>query len=366
MKINIQKVGTLLSLAALMAFSPISSANAASTYRVNTSIKGYMNAQDASRGTNSTATYAAGNYYVYKTHNGMINISRVAGSPGVWINPSTNTATTTTTTTNTSSTNSGTYKLTASTAGYTNAADAQARRNQRSTLAAGDYHVFRTYNGMINITRVKGVPGAWINPNSVSSTTTTPMTPTQPTTPSTTTTANTYTLTRTLSGYTNAADAKAGRNATSSRAAGTYFIFRSYDGMLNLTTKQGVPGVWVNPNQSTTTTTTTTTPSTSTSTSTTSPKVYTLSQFRWMGVINWSGKKYTYYSQSVLPGYGLSIPGRHVNADGYVADKDGYIVLAAARSIAKGTVVDTPFGYKGKVYDTCPECSITWFDVYIR
>lgn len=98
---------------------------------------------------------------------------------------------------------------------------------------------------------------------------------------------------------------------------------------------------------------------------TTSPK-YTLSQFKHNGVIYYGGKKYTYYSQSVLPGGGLKIPGRHVNSDGYVADKDGYIVVASNRNIAKGTVIDTPFGYKGKVYDTCASCTKNWFDVYIK
>lgn len=91
-------------------------------------------------------------------------------------------------------------------------------------------------------------------------------------------------------------------------------------------------------------------------------KLYTLGQFMSAGVINWSGYKFTYYSQQVLPGGGLSIPGRHVNADGYVADADGYIVLA--NSAPKGTVINTPFGYQGKVYDR--GTSGNHYDVYIR
>lgn len=93
---------------------------------------------------------------------------------------------------------------------------------------------------------------------------------------------------------------------------------------------------------------------------------YTLPQFKHNGVVHHGGKKYTYYSQSILPGRGLEIPGRHVNSDGYVADKDGYIVVASNRNIAKGTVIDTPFGYKGKVYDTCASCTKDWFDIYIK
>lgn len=76
---------------------------------------------------------------------------------------------------------------------------------------------------------------------------------------------------------------------------------------------------------------------------------YTLSQFLFAGVVNWGGYKFTYYSQSVLPGGGLVIPGRHVSAAGYVSDGDGYIVLAG--SAPKGTVYATPFGAPGKIYD---------------
>lgn len=96
--------------------------------------------------------------------------------------------------------------------------------------------------------------------------------------------------------------------------------------------------------------------------------LYSLSQLMFNGVINWNGYKYTYYSQSVLPGPGLNIPGRHVNGGGYVADGNGYIVLAAPYGVAHGTVFPTPFGYSGKVYDTCASCSTSpiWLDIYTK
>lgn len=90
--------------------------------------------------------------------------------------------------------------------------------------------------------------------------------------------------------------------------------------------------------------------------------LYSLGQFESAGVVNWGGYKFTYYSQSVLPGGGLAIPGRHINEGGYVADADGYIVLAS--SSPNGTVYDTPFGYPGKVYDS--GVSGNHLDVYIR
>ena len=87
-----------------------------------------------------------------------------------------------------------------------------------------------------------------------------------------------------------------------------------------------------------------------------------LSQFMFDGVVYSGGYKFTYYSQSVLPGGGLSIPGRHVNADGFVSDGDGYIVLAGSAPL--GTVYDTPFGYKGKIYDR--GTSGNHLDVYVQ
>ncbi len=90
--------------------------------------------------------------------------------------------------------------------------------------------------------------------------------------------------------------------------------------------------------------------------------LYTLQQFMFSGVVNWGGYKFTYYSQQVLPGGGLQIPGRHVSAGGYVSDGDGYIVLAG--SAPKGTVYDTPFGAQGKIYDRGTVGN--HLDVYIR
>lgn len=93
-----------------------------------------------------------------------------------------------------------------------------------------------------------------------------------------------------------------------------------------------------------------------------SSALYTLPQFIFSGVVNWGGYRFTYYSQQVLPGGGLQIPGRHVNAGGYVSDADGYIVLAG--SAPMGTVFDTPFGYQGKIYDRGTVGN--HLDVYIR
>lgn len=78
------------------------------------------------------------------------------------------------------------------------------------------------------------------------------------------------------------------------------------------------------------------------------------------GVVNHNGNKYTYYSQSVLPGGGLSIPGRHVEG-GFVRDADGYICVASDKGY--GAIVDTPFG-PGRSYDT--GTSGNHYDIYVE
>lgn len=91
--------------------------------------------------------------------------------------------------------------------------------------------------------------------------------------------------------------------------------------------------------------------------------ILTLSQMKFRGVVNYAGYRYTYYSQSVLPGHGLRIPGRHVEK-GCVVDGDGYICVASSTH-AKGTVVPTPLVEfpQGKVYDS--GCAPGTIDLYI-
>jgi len=58
-----------------------------SSYSISEKIPGYMDSANAAGKTNSVITYQPGTYFVYKIHNGMINISRASNAPGAWINP---------------------------------------------------------------------------------------------------------------------------------------------------------------------------------------------------------------------------------------------------------------------------------------
>ena len=90
---------------------------------------------------------------------------------------------------------------------------------------------------------------------------------------------------------------------------------------------------------------------------------YSASEFMNMGVIHWNGWRWTWYSEKVLPGKGLDVPNRHSDSNGYICDNNDYICLSSS-SLNMGTVIATPFGKNGKVYDT--GCANDTIDVYVN
>lgn len=56
---------------------------------------------------------------------------------------------------------------------YTNAVDASNGTNPSGTYSAGDYFIYKEYNGMYNISTIPASPGGWMNPQDNSTTTNT-------------------------------------------------------------------------------------------------------------------------------------------------------------------------------------------------
>lgn len=80
------------------------------------------------------------------------------------------------------------------------------------------------------------------------------------------------------------------------------------------------------------------------------------------GVVYYDNHKETYYSERVLPGTSLNIPGRHTADDGTVRDGAGYICVAANTSyLSRGAIVKTSLG-PAKVYDS--GCAYGIIDIY--
>lgn len=94
-------------------------------------------------------------------------------------------------------------------------------------------------------------------------------------------------------------------------------------------------------------------------------EVYTYSSARLTknrGVVYYNGHKETYYSERVLPGGSLNIPGRHVADDGTIRDSDGYICVASDPNFMPyGTILVTSLG-PAKVYDS--GCAYGTIDIY--
>lgn len=288
---SIKRFGASLltvSLASLSLLSPI--AEASTKVKLNSDSNIYITADQAQNERNSAGIYKAGEYFIYKRFGNAVNITKTEGVAGGWVKNSSLATTTSekketkasvvSSTTSVPSVSNNTsaervsgdkVKLNNSVKVYLTAGDAVAKRNARSTYLAGEYHIFRTFNGAINISRFPGAPGGWISLSEVApaasnrSATTTPAqtkksTNTTATTSKTTTTKKAatvttpkvdeskYTVKNNVSGFYNAADAKNGNNPVNTISAGEYFIYKKYDGMINVSKSKNSAGAWINPN----------------------------------------------------------------------------------------------------------------------
>lgn len=60
-----------------------------------------------------------------------------------------------------------TFTLSKDVSGHVTAADAKSGKNKKTTVSAGVYYIYKEHDGMLNLTKTKGVPGSWINPGAV-------------------------------------------------------------------------------------------------------------------------------------------------------------------------------------------------------
>lgn len=80
--------------------------------------------------------------------------------------------------------------------------------------------------------------------------------------------------------------------------------------------------------------------------------MYSPGYFKENGVIEYDGYYFTYYSERVLPGDGLYIPGRWTDEYGFVRDGNGCLCLASntPETMDRFSTVYTPWGL-GVIYD---------------
>ncbi len=61
----------------------------------------------------------------------------------------------------------GKYEVKQALTGFYTALDAKNHLDPRTTVQKGTYYIFNRADGMINVTKQKGIPGSWINPGDV-------------------------------------------------------------------------------------------------------------------------------------------------------------------------------------------------------
>ena len=141
---------------------------------------------------------------------------------------------------------------------YKSALDARKGIKAAKTYTKGTYYIYKTSSGMYNITKKAGSPGAWINPKDNKAVKPV-VKAVKKTATKTTKTASSkaatqvlkkgakYTLYNKVKVYRSAKDAKLNKNYTKYYPAKNYYIYRVYDGMINISTAKNAPGGWINP-----------------------------------------------------------------------------------------------------------------------
>lgn len=135
------------------------------------------------------------------------------------------------------------YKLVTEVSKYTTAANALSGDKSLAvgTFDAGDYYIYKKYNGSYNLTKTVGTAGAWINPADN-------VKPAEPA-PEKPVATEYYDVFKPVKKYSTAADAKSMVNNKGIANPGRYMVFKTYDGMYSLTTVSGTAGFWMNPEQ---------------------------------------------------------------------------------------------------------------------
>lgn len=250
----------------------------------------YKSAEDALNKKNVVKTYEPGEYYVVKYSDGAVNISKTKDQPGAWISPEIELVKATEEAPASGKieiVGDGTVKITGKVKVYSTAEDAKKKVNSTNSYESGSYFIYKEADGMINISKTQGSPGAWVNPDNDSAENTSENTDDAESASGTTdngtsieesdttledvaievpevteeTNGNTNNngqgsvtingdsvkLNESISVYGTAYDAMHKINPINTYKPGDYFVFKESDGMYNITSNQGAPGGWINP-----------------------------------------------------------------------------------------------------------------------
>lgn len=141
---------------------------------------------------------------------------------------------------NTTQQNTNMIDIPNNTNAFATASNAEANQRRIASLRAGSYHVIETRSqGAKNVSLTKGVTGVWVMLDT-------------PNTQTTTANAERHRVTARTGGFRTADDARNNRSRVNWIEVGEYYVFNRHNGMINVTSRQGVAGSWINPNTTTT------------------------------------------------------------------------------------------------------------------
>lgn len=211
-------------------------------YKVGDSItlysksKRYMNAEDAIKEENSVGIYDEGTYFVYKiAENGAINVTKVKGEAGSWLNPNV---------IEDSHKDSITFFITNDVNAYRSEEDALNRTNPTSVYKKGLYYTYKLSDKAVNVTRNEGSPGGWINLGDL-------LTNPIPEDEYDIKTSMLYVLEKEVNSYSDSRDALHEENSSGKLSPGLYYITERLDGAASLKKNPNQKDIWISIDENT-------------------------------------------------------------------------------------------------------------------
>lgn len=246
-----------VSLASISLLTPVAQA---AKVQLQEDSKIYMTAGQAEENKNSVGVYKAGEYFVYKRFGNAINISKTEKSAGAWVDASKLESTSNSLVAKQETKESSTVEdvvlkfevegnkviLNEDVEIYINADDAKNKVNSRGVYNKGEYYIYKQQGNAYNIARFQGAPGGWVYQEEIIKKVEVKE-ELKEEVKETEAQSNKFTLKNTVSGFRTANNAKSSTNPVNQLAKGEYFIFKKYNGMINVSKSANSAGSWINP-----------------------------------------------------------------------------------------------------------------------
>lgn len=223
---------------------------------LNKEVDVYLNSYDSKNKTNPVAKYGEGKYYIFKLANDSVNISRYKNSPGAWVNLESlikSVEINEDVVKEVVSADTDKFSLYNNVNVYISAYDAINEVNSVSQYSAGEYFIFKTSGQAVNISKSENSPGGWVKITDgvkgqevvSSSVKVVEENISKPSTSVVEEQDGKVKLSEKVNVYITAFDAVNNINPVGTRAAGEYYVFRTFGDAINISSSKNSPGGWI-------------------------------------------------------------------------------------------------------------------------